>query len=189
MQKDESLKAIVAALFVLALWSVFISVGYFVTVVFQIPQKLELPLVARVIGLIASLSGLLLFVWLIEYRKPVDVLISSYATFTKMVRRVPLEERLGRREPLVVQGPYRYVRHPLYAGVLLLASGLWLWFDNTPLLFTTLLFLVWFNFVVMPFEEKELGVIFGEDYEWYKRRVSKMIPLPRRSDSSDRSAC
>jgi len=189
MQKDESVKAILAALFVLVLWSIFISIGYLVTILFQLPEKQELPLAARVIGLLASLSGLLLFVWLIEYRKPVDVLISSYATFTKMLRRVPLDERIGRREPLVVKGPYRYVRHPLYAGVLLLASGLWLWFDYTPLLFTTLLFLVWFNFVVTPFEEKELNVIFGADYEQYKRRVSKMIPLPRRSDSSNRSAC
>jgi len=189
MQKDESVKSILAAFFVLALWSIFISIGYLVTIIFQLPEKLELPLAARVIGLLASLSGLLLFAWLIEYRKPVDVLISSYATFTKMVRRVPLEERLGRKEPLVVKGPYRYVRHPLYAGVLLLASGLWLWFDNTPLLFTTLLFLAWFNFVITPFEEKELNVIFGPEYEQYKRRVSKMIPLPRRSDSSDRSEC
>lgn len=189
MQKDESVKAILAALFVLALWCIFISIGYLVTILFQLPEKLGLSFAVRVMGLLASLSGLSLFVWLIEYREPVDVLISSYATFTKMLMRVPLEERLGRREPLVVKGPYRYVRHPLYAGVLLSASGLWLWFDNTPLLFTTLLFLVWFNFVVTPFEEKELCVIFGEDYERYKRRVSKMIPLPRRPDSSDRSAC
>ncbi len=187
MQKIESVKAIVAALFVLALWSVFISIGCLVTFVFQLPEKLELPLAVRVIGLLTSLSGLLLFVWLIEYRRPVEVLISSYATFTKMVKRIPLEERLGRSEPLVVKGPYRYVRHPLYAGVLLLASGLWLWLDNTPLLFTTLLFLMWFNFVVTPFEEKELNAIFGSDYEQYKRRVSKMIPMPRRSVRSKRS--
>jgi len=189
MQKSESVKATLAALFVLALWAVFISISYLVTIVLQFPQKLELPLAVRVIGLLTSLTGLLLFVWLIEYRKPVDVLISSYATFTKMVKRIPLEERLGRSEPLVVKGPYRYVRHPLYAGVLLLASGLWLWFDNTSLLFTTLLFLVWFNFVVTPFEEKELNAIFGSDYEQYKRRVSKMIPVPKRSDSGNRSEC
>jgi len=187
LQKIESVKAIVAALVVLALWSVFITLGYVVTMVFQLPQKLELPLAVRFIGLLIILSSLLLFVWLIEYRRPVEVLISSYATFTKMVKRVPLDERLDRTEPLVVKGPYRYVRHPLYAGVLLLASGLWLCFDYTSLLFTTLLFLVWFTFVVTPFEEKELGVIFGPDYEQYKRRVSKMFPMPRRSVRSKRS--
>ena len=187
MQKVESVKAIVAALVVLALWSVFITLGYFVTVTFQLPQKLNLPLAIRFIGLLTILSGLLLFVWLIEYRRPVEVLISSYATFTKMVKSVPLEERLDRTELLVVRGPYHYVRHPLYAGVLLLASGLWLCFDNTPLLFTAVFFLVWFNFVVTPFEEKELSAIFGPDYEQYKRRVSKMFPMPKHSARSKRS--
>ncbi len=97
-----------------------------------------------------------------------------------MVKRTPLEERSGRTEPLVVKGPYHYVRHPLYAGVLLFASGLWMFFDHTFLLFMTLLFLVWFNFVVTQFEEKELTAIFGSEYEDYKRQVSKLIPTPMR---------
>ena len=180
MQKIEFAKAMVAVLVVLALWSVFIAIGYLVTVGFQVPEKLELPLAARFIGLLAILSGLSLFVWLIRYRRPVEVLVSSFATFTKLVKRIPVEERLGRSEPLVVKGPYLYVRHPLYAGVLLLASGLWLLLNNTPLLFTTLLFLLWFNFVVTPFEEKELIAMFGTDYERYRIQVPKMIPVPKR---------
>ena len=101
----------------------------------------------------------------------------AFLTFSKAMKRIPLEEWSGRTEPLVVKGPYQYVRHPLYSGVLLLLLGWWLLLDFSFILVSTLLLLLWFSFVVAPFEEKELRAMFGEDYERYARRVSRIIPF------------
>lgn len=107
-----------------------------------------------------------------------DILISTYVTFSKVRGgRVRLEERSIRTEPLVVKGPYRYVRHPLYSAVVLLLLGWWLLLDYTFLLISDLLLLLWFNFVVTRFEERELRAIFGDDYEQYASRVPRIIPF------------
>lgn len=88
-----------------------------------------------------------------------------------------LEERSGRTEPLIVKGPYRYVRHPLYSDVVLLLLGWWLLLDYSFLLISALLLLLWFGFVVTRFEERELRAIFGDDYEEYSRRVPRIVPF------------
>jgi len=45
------------------------------------------------------------------------------------------------------------------------------------LLFSALLLLLWFNFVVAPYEEKELVALFGEQYRQYAERTPKIIPF------------
>jgi len=165
---------------VFAVLLVFFALGYLVTLAFQIPLRFDFPLPVRLIGLLVLLSGFLFLGWFFTDRKPVDVLVSTYVTFSKVARRIPLEERSGRTEPLVVKGPYRYVRHPLYSGVLLLLLGWWLLLDFSFLLVSTFLLLLWFNFVVAPFEEKELRAMFGEEYERYARGVPKIIPFTTR---------
>ncbi|MEM2747141.1 MAG: hypothetical protein QXK69_11615 [Candidatus Caldarchaeum sp.] len=54
-----------------------------------------------------------------SYRRPKDVLVSTYITFSRVRSRVKL---LDRKKPLIIQGPYSYVRHPLRRG----AAGVWL---------------------------------------------------------------
>jgi protein-S-isoprenylcysteine O-methyltransferase Ste14 len=166
------------AVFIVMLF--FLTVGYLATLAVQIPPRLGFPLSVRVIGFLILLSGFLFLGWLFIDRAPVNVLVSTYVTFSKAARRIPIEERSGRTEPLVVKGPYQYVRHPLYSGVLLLFLGWWLLLDLSFILVSTLLLLLWFNFVVAPFEEKELRAMFGEDYEHYAKRVPRIIPFTTR---------
>ena len=158
----------------------FLLLGYLLTIAFQLPSRLSLPIPIRVIGFLTLLLGLLFFAWFFRYRRPMDVLVCTYVTFSKLVSGGRLEERSLRTEPLVVKGPYRYVRHPLYSGVLVLLLGWWLLLDYSFLLVSTLLAFVWFSVVVTPFEEKELRAIFGEDDELYAREVPRMIPSIRR---------
>jgi protein-S-isoprenylcysteine O-methyltransferase Ste14 len=179
----RSRRIVLVPLAVLALWLVLIVLGSLVSVAFQIPQKLGFPLIIRLIGLVAILASSLLFCWLFTYRSPVDVLTSTYVTFLKMTKQLPLEERSSRTEPLVVEGPYKYVRHPLYSCVVLLVFGLWLLLDYSPLLVTTILFLLWFNFVVAPFEERELKAIFGQKYDEYAKQVPRIIPIRRHANT------
>ena len=65
-------------------------------------------------------------------------------------------------------------------GVVVLLLGWWLLLDYTFLLLSTVLSLLWVNFVVAPFEEKELKAIFGEQYEQYTKEVPRMIPFTKR---------
>jgi hypothetical protein len=173
----QSRRIVLVPLAVSALWLLFIVLGNLITVAFQILEKLGFPLIIRLIGLVVILASSLLFCWFFTYRNPIDVLTSTYVTFLKMTKRLPLGERSSRTEPLVVEGPYRYVRHPLYSCVVLLVFGLWLLLDYSSLLVATILFLLWFNFVVAPFEERELKAIFGQKYDEYAKQVPRTIPI------------
>jgi len=150
------------------------------TIIFGIPFSLSLPLAVRWFGLLLIASGLIFFRWLFRYRKPIDVVLSTYATVLKAARRARLEERAGRTETLIVVGPYKYVRHPLYFGVVLVVLGWGLLLDYSFLLFSAVLLLLWLNFVVAAFEEKELRAIFGEEYAQYSKEVPRMIPFLKR---------
>jgi len=189
-QRDLETKAKAIILVPLVVFTVvvaFFTLGYLLTIAFQIPPKLRFPLPIRLIGLLTLVLSFLFFGWLFRYRRPVDILVSTYVSFSKVKRRVRLEERSRRTEPLVVKGPYRYVRHPLYLGVVLLVLGWWLLLDYSFLLISIILLLLWFNFVVAPFEEKELRAIFGEDYERYAKGVPKIIPFTRRREKRSKN--
>jgi protein-S-isoprenylcysteine O-methyltransferase Ste14 len=64
----------------------------------------------------------------------------------------------------------------LYFGVVLLVMGLWL-LDYSFLLVAAILLLLWFNFVVASFEEKELKAMVGKQYEQYSKKVPKIVPF------------
>jgi hypothetical protein len=88
--------------------AVFFTLGYLMTIWFRIPQQFGFPLLVRLIGVVLLLSGFILLGWLFRYRRPMDILVSAYVTFSKVRReRMRLEERSSRTEPLLVKGPYR----------------------------------------------------------------------------------
>jgi len=180
MAETRSRAIILVPLVVVLVVGAFFALGILLTIAFRMPSKLSFPFPIRLIGLLILLSGFLFLGWLFKYRRPADILVSTYVSFTQARGGAPLEERSRRTEPLVIKGPYRYVRHPLYSDVVLLFLGWWLLLDYTFLLVSATLLLVWFNFVVAPFEERELRAIFGEEYERYAREVPKIIPLTMR---------
>ena len=162
----------------------FLFLGYLTTLLFRIPLQLGLSPPIRLLGAALVALSFALWAWLFQYRRPTDVLTSTYWTFSKMFRRAELKQHHGRRERLAVRGPYKLVRHPMYLAVLLSIVGWGLLLDLAFLLFAALLALLWFNFVVMPYEEKELLALFGRDYERYMKRVHRLIPVPQSSTNS-----
>jgi protein-S-isoprenylcysteine O-methyltransferase Ste14 len=80
--------------------------------------------------------------------------------------------------PLVINGLYRYMRHPLYTGGLLL-----IWF--LPLMTTNLLAFnlaaTLYLYMGSIFEERRLIAEFGEQYRHYQRSVPRLIPSPWRN--------
>jgi protein-S-isoprenylcysteine O-methyltransferase Ste14 len=153
--------------------------GYLAALLLRIPLELGLSLPIRLFGAALVTLAMGFWLWLFQYRRPTDVLVSTYSTFSKLLRRVEVKRSLGRKERLVVRGPYKLVRHPMYLAVLLSIVGWGLLLDLAFVLLSAPLALLWFNFVVMPYEERELVALFGRDYEEYMKRVRRVLPIPR----------
>ena len=77
---------------------------------------------------------------------------------------------------LVVQGPYRLVRNPMYLGAGLALAGAALFYRSTRLLGYAALFLVITHVFVVLYEEPTLRQTFPRDYEAYCRRVGRWWP-------------
>lgn len=172
-----------------AAWTILIVVvvvtwmylmGVALVILFRLPWDMGLPAVGRILGVPLILVGASLFAWLLRYRNFVDILVSTHASFVKMIRHAPLEERLDRTEPLVVVGPYRLVRHPMYSGIGIMVIGIGILVDHTWALLGAILLCLWFAFVVAPFEERELTALFGQAYVDYMRVTPRIIPIPWR---------
>ena len=77
---------------------------------------------------------------------------------------------------LVGRGLYRYVRNPMYVGILSILLGEAILFASLRLLeYTVVVFIFFFAFVVF-YEEPVLRRTFGESYRLYCRNVSRWIP-------------
>ncbi len=83
---------------------------------------------------------------------------------------------------LITNGPFAYVRNPLYVGNMLLYAGVGV---MSMALFPWLLIVavVWFYIqysLIVSQEEEYLGQRFGEEFEEYKRNVGRFIPKMKR---------
>jgi protein-S-isoprenylcysteine O-methyltransferase Ste14 len=77
---------------------------------------------------------------------------------------------------LVALGFYRYVRNPMYVGILLILLGESLLFGSgTLLVYAASLFLAFHLFVVL-YEEPALRRSFGASYERYRGEVPRWVP-------------
>jgi protein-S-isoprenylcysteine O-methyltransferase Ste14 len=77
---------------------------------------------------------------------------------------------------LVVTGFYRYVRNPIYVGVILIFLGHFLWFGYWSLLTYTLLSFLGVHLFIVLYEEPALKKKFGASYEEYLKNVPRWIP-------------
>jgi protein-S-isoprenylcysteine O-methyltransferase Ste14 len=114
---------------------------------------------ARVAGLAVGLAGTVLLVW-------ASVLLGRLMTHEAAVRE---------DHALIECGPYRFIRHPVYAGylALLLGSGV--------ASLNVCLWLIWpvsllGIFIQAASEERLLRERFGRDYERYVRRTGRLVP-------------
>jgi protein-S-isoprenylcysteine O-methyltransferase Ste14 len=77
---------------------------------------------------------------------------------------------------LVVCGPYRFLRNPMYLGAGLAVGGAALFFESVQLLAFIALFLLATHLFVLLYEEPTLRRTFGPEYESYCRRVHRWWP-------------
>jgi len=77
---------------------------------------------------------------------------------------------------LVVQGPYRLVRNPMYLGAGLALTGAALFYQSISLLGYAGLFLLITHMFVVLYEEPTLRQSFEADYQAYCRRTGRWWP-------------
>ena len=75
---------------------------------------------------------------------------------------------------LVTDGCFRFSRHPMYVGMVVLLAGLGLLLGSaTP--FLVLLPFVWIMRRFMAMEERSMEEVFGEEYQGYAERVRRWL--------------
>jgi protein-S-isoprenylcysteine O-methyltransferase Ste14 len=122
------------------------------------PVAMEGP---QVIGMMIGCVGAVIALWCVY-------------TFVRIGRGTPAPFDPPRR--LVIRGPYRFVRNPMYMGAGLALGGAALYYLSIPLLVYGCLFLLAAHLFVVWFEEPTLQRSFGPEYEGYCHRVRRWWP-------------
>jgi protein-S-isoprenylcysteine O-methyltransferase Ste14 len=118
------------------------------------------PDVFGVAGLALFWAGLALRVW------AVVALGGSFSTFV----------RADVGQAVVTDGPYRWVRHPSYTGLLLIALGLGVGAGNWLALLVCAVVPVLGLLPRIAVEESELTRVLGEEYRGYQETTRRLVP-------------
>ena len=104
------------------------------------------------------------------------IAISCFVNFFSVGKGTPAPFDAPRR--LVITGPYRYVRNPMYlgAGLVLLGCGILFAEFSGMLVGYAAGIVVLVNLFVFIYEEPTLREKFGTEYEEYCRNVRRWIP-------------
>ena len=140
----------------------------------------DLPLVVRALGGLLVLLGLAVAGSTFGVRRPRDVLDSTAVTLLKLFKRIPLEKTGARTEPFIPEGPYRWVRNPMYSGVVMVVFGFGILLPSATVLIWGLVVTFYFLLFLIPLEQRELEALFGESYREYKKQVPVLFPTGRR---------
>jgi len=111
------------------------------------------------------------------------VALSCIFTFATIGKGTPAPFDPPRR--LVIRGPYRFVRNPMYIGAGLALASAALFYESLPLLGYAGLFLLATHAFVVLYEEPTLRRTFGQEYEAYCRQVRRWWPRVRTAPNSD----
>jgi protein-S-isoprenylcysteine O-methyltransferase Ste14 len=122
--------------------------------------RMNLPVWVRAAGAIVFASSGLLFFWVHKW------LGKNWS---------PILE-IKEEHKLVIGGPYKFVRHPMYTQI-------WLWVICQGLVLSNwvveiLGILAWaiLYFIRVPREEQMMTAEFGTQYEEYKKRTGRVLP-------------
>jgi protein-S-isoprenylcysteine O-methyltransferase Ste14 len=106
------------------------------------------------------------------------VLVASIALVVwtlAVFRSWRLRASLDAEHELSTDGPFRFVRHPIYLAMDLLALGTLLWLPDPLVAIGTVLGVLGGDLRARA-EEKVLLTVFGDRYREYGRRVKRFVP-------------
>jgi protein-S-isoprenylcysteine O-methyltransferase Ste14 len=100
--------------------------------------------------------------------------IACVALFVSLGRGTPVP--LDPPREFVASGPYRYLRNPMYVGVLTMLAGFGLWQQSVAIILLAMLVAAVMHLFVVLLEEPELERRFGVSYINYKESVNRWWP-------------
>jgi protein-S-isoprenylcysteine O-methyltransferase Ste14 len=100
--------------------------------------------------------------------------VACIVTFVMVGKGTPAPFDPPRR--LVIRGPYRFVRNPMYLGAGLALAGAAITYRSISLFAYAALFILLMHTFVVLYEEPTLRRNFGREYEAYCRRVGRWWP-------------
>ncbi len=122
------------------------------------PSSIE---VQQIAGMVIGTAGALIGVWC----------VLAFATVGK---GTPAPFDPPRR--LVIRGPYKFVRNPMYIGGGAALAGAALFYESAPLWYYTGAFFLVLHLFIVLYEEPTLRRMFGEEYATYCNRVHRWLP-------------
>ena len=119
-------------------------------------------------------TGILAYLALPFWGVGIVILLWSFWNFLREGRGTPAP--IDPPKELVATGFYRFVRNPMYTGVLAASLGHFLWFGYWNLLLYTIVVFLVFHAFVTYYEEPVLKKKFGAVYEDYLKKVPRWFP-------------
>ncbi len=120
-----------------------------------------------------------LLVSLLGTTQPVFFIVGTVIAALGIAVRMWAAGHVKKNKVLATDGPYAYVRHPLYVGNILLLAGFsiasMLWWS-----YLLMAFLLWFYYPpTIAYEDSKLHDIFGEQWENWSKDIHALIPTFR----------
>lgn len=100
--------------------------------------------------------------------------LSCILTFALLGKGTPAPFDPPRR--LVIRGPYKYVRNPMYLGAATALTGAALFYESAILASYVAVFLLVTHLFVLWYEEPTLRATFGAEYDGYCLKVRRWWP-------------
>ncbi|HEY4115711.1 MAG TPA: isoprenylcysteine carboxylmethyltransferase family protein [Rhizomicrobium sp.] len=119
--------------------------------------------------------GELRIVWLGIALIVIGVVVSQSAFFLFRREDTEIMPHSETNKKLVIRGPYRVTRNPMYLGLVLISLGIALWVGTPPMYAVPVLVFIIANSVHIPFEEAKMRRQFGATYDDYTKKVRRWI--------------
>lgn len=139
------------------------NIEFMALLTFIFPENVKIFYPYQLFGIFLIILGFILVIW------------ANYNLL--FVGKIGLRDREPFHTPttLVLDGPYRFSRNPIYTGVCCLVFGLSFLTGSVPIFIIAVVLMVTFWRFFIRWEERNLEETFGEKYLEYKRRVRRWL--------------
>lgn len=114
-------------------------------------------------------------VWLGVALMVVGLALSLWAASLFRIEGTEINPTSERNKSLVIRGPYRFTRNPMYLGLVVLTVGVGFAVGSLPMFAVPVLLFATANWVHIPFEEAKMSRQFGEAFGAYTSQVRRWI--------------
>lgn len=126
---------------------------------FLIPIKILIPPPFTYLGILLIVLGLTLNIWSVR-------ILREHQTTTEY-NRAP--------SSLVMSGPFRLSRNPIYLSGVILLTGIAIFLGSLITFVFPILILLILEIIYIPSEEEILGNTFSDEYRSYKQKVRRWL--------------